>query len=139
MTSSRLRRLLGLLVFTVFGLLALGAFLTGITLDGRELPAVQCTRSMHLPESGGPFNEGTRVAGERTFMPLGVNCTYDSPRDAIGPQTVRNSNWTATTVWVGGAVIALCGASLAFRPRTNPETRPARDSKANEIPLDTPH
>ena len=128
MTSSRFRRLLGLLVLTVFGLLTLGAFLAGITLDGKEVPAVQCTRSMHLPESGGPFNEGTRVTGERTIMPLGVNCTYDSPKDAIGPQTVQNSNWPATTVWVGGTVIALYGTSLAFRPRTNPETRLARDS-----------
>jgi len=128
MTSSRFRRLLGLLVLTVFGLLALCAFLAGITLDGKEVPAVQRTRSMHLPKSGGPFNEGTRVTGERTIMPLGVNCTYDSPKDGIGPQTVQNSNWPATTVWVGGTVIALYGASLVFRPRTNPETRLARDS-----------
>jgi hypothetical protein len=128
MTSSRFRRILGLLVLTVFGLLALGAFLVGITLDGKESPAVQCTRSRHLPESAGSFNEGTRVSGERTFMPLGVNCTYDIPNDAIGPQTVQNSNWPATMFWVGGTLIALYGASLTFRPRTNPETRPARDS-----------
>lgn len=128
MTRSRFRRLLGLLVLTAFGLLALGAFLTGITLDGKEPPAVQCTRSMHLPASGGPFHEGTRITGERTFMPLGVNCTYDSLKDAIGPQTVQNSNWPATTIWVGGTVIALYGASMAFRPRTNPQTRSAENS-----------
>lgn len=55
------------------------------------------------------------VTGERTFMPLGVTCTYDSPDDAIGPQTVQNPNWPATAFWVGSTIMALYGASLAFR------------------------
>jgi len=129
MTASRFRRIAGVLVFTVFGLLAVNAFLFGITLDGKEHPAVQCTRSTHLPESGGPFYENTEVTGERTFMPLGVNCTYDSPDDAIGPQTVQNANWPATVVWLGSTIITLYGASLAFRPRSIPETFPASTSK----------
>jgi hypothetical protein len=77
-------------------------------------------RARHLPEPGGPFYENTEVAGERTFMPLGVNCTYDSPDDAIGPQTVQNTNWPATAFWIGNSIIALYGASLAFRPRAIP-------------------
>ena len=122
MTSSLIRRVVGFLVLTVFGLVAVAALLVGVTLDGKEQPAVQCTRSAYLPEEGGPFRENTEITGERTFLPLGVNCTYDSPDDAIGPQTVHNTNWSATAWWIGCTAIALYGASLAFRP---PESRRA--------------
>jgi len=59
MRASRVRQVAGFLVFTVFGLLAISAFVFGVTLDGKEVPAIQCTRSTHLPASGGPFYENT--------------------------------------------------------------------------------
>jgi hypothetical protein len=62
------------------------------------------------------FYEDTVITGERTFMPLGVDCTYDSPDDAIGPQTVVNSNWPATVIWLASVVLAVCGAALLVNP-----------------------
>lgn len=113
-----LRRIVGVLALLIFSLLALGSFLNGITLDGKEHPSIQCVHSTRLPETGGPFRENTEITGERTFMPLGVNCTYDSPDDAFGPQTVRNTNWPATVIWIASTAAALYGATMAFRPRT---------------------
>ena len=116
--ASGLRRTIGVLVLLIFSLLALASFLTGITLDGKEHPTIQCVHTTRLPETGGPFRENTEITGERTFLPLGVNCTYDSPDDAFGPQTVQNPNWPATVIWIASTAAAVYGASMAFRPRT---------------------
>jgi hypothetical protein len=103
-------------MIVTFGFLAATSFLFGITLDGKEHPAIQCSHAAPRPEIGGPFYGNTVITGERTFMPLGVNCTYDSPNDAIGPQTVVNSNWPATVIWLPSAVLAVCGATLSVNP-----------------------
>jgi hypothetical protein len=111
-----LRRLLGLVLALVFGALALSALLVGVTLDGKEAPAIQCTRSAPRPDAGGPYYESTVTTGERTWFPLGINCTYDSPDDAIGPQTVVNSNWPATFVWLASSGAAIFGMVLLLKP-----------------------
>ena len=97
--ASGLRRTIGVLVLLIFSLLALASFLTGITLDGKEHPTIQCVHTTRLPETGGPFRENTEITGERTFLPLGVNCTYDSPDDAFGPQTDRKSTRLNSSHW----------------------------------------
>jgi hypothetical protein len=116
-----LRRLLGLVLALVFGALALSAVVIGVTLDGKEAPAIQCTRSAPRPDAGGPYYESTVTTGERTWFPLGINCTYDSPDDAIGPQTVVNSNWLATFVWLASSGAAIFGMVLLLKP-----ARPSR-------------
>jgi hypothetical protein len=122
--ATRSRRILGLLLFVVFGFFAGTSFLLGITLDGKEAPAVQCGRSVPRPQAGGPFTEGTVITGERTFMPLGVNCTYDAPSDSFGPQTVVNENWPATVAWLVSSIVALFGATIMVAPRAPPKSRP---------------
>jgi hypothetical protein len=116
-----LRRLLGLVLALVFGALALSALLVGVTLDGKEAPAVQCTRSAPRPDAGGPYYESTLTTGERTWFPLGINCTYDSPDDAIGPQTVVNSNWPATFIWLASSAVTIFAMVLLLKP-----ARPSR-------------
>jgi len=64
------------------------------------------------------------ITGERTFMPLGVNCTYDAPADSFGPQTVVNSNWPATFAWLASSIVALFGATILVAPRAFSERRP---------------
>ena len=119
-----LRRLLGLALALVFGALALISVLFGVTLDGEEHPDIQCSRSAPRPAAGGP---STVTTGERTWFPLGVNCTYDSPDDYVGPQTVVNSNWPATFIWITSSGIAIFGAVLLLTPaRFGRESRPAR-------------
>ena len=98
------------------------SFLTGITLAGLDPPAVQCTRNVPVPTEGGPFGMDTQITGERTFFPLGVNCTYDSPGDTFGPQTVVNSNWPATIYWIVSTGVALVGGVMVINPRFG--TRP---------------
>ena len=114
----RLRRIVGVLVLVFFSLLAISSFLSGITLDGKEHPSIQCLHAAPRPDAGGPFLENAEVSGVRTFLPLGVTCTYDSPDDAVGPQTVQNANWPATVIWMASSAAALYGGSLAFRSRT---------------------
>ncbi|KQP01848.1 hypothetical protein [Leifsonia sp. Leaf264] len=111
-----LRMLLGLVLVLVFGALALVSLAFGVTLDGKGDPAVQCTLSAPRPEVGGPYFESTITTGERTWFPLGVNCTYDSPDDEVGPQTVVNSNWTATGVCLASSILTLVGMKLLLRP-----------------------
>lgn len=110
-------------MLVTFGVFATASFLDGITLDGKEDPAIQCSRAAPRPEIGGPFHENTVITGERTFMPLGVDCTYDSPEDAVGPQTVVNSNWPATVFWLASTVLAACGATLSVNPKAFPRRR----------------
>lgn len=108
--------MLGLSLIVIFGVLALSSVLVGVTLDGKESPAIQCTRSAPRPEIGGPYYESTITTGERTWFPLGVNCTYDSPDDDVGPQTVVNSNWPATFSFFASSAVAVLGAVLLRRP-----------------------
>ena len=124
MIVTRSRRILGLFFFVIFGFFAGTSFLLGITLDGKETPAIQCSRSAPRPQAGGPFTEGTVITGERTFMPLGVNCTYDAPADSFGPKTVVNSNWPATFAWLASSIVALSGATILVAPRAFPKRRP---------------
>jgi len=124
MTATRSRRILGLLLFVVFGFFAGTSFAFGITLDGKESPAIQCGHAAPRPQAGGPFTEGTVITGERTFMPLGVNCTYDTPTDSFGPQTVVNSNWTATGAWLASSTIAVFGATISVALQASPRRRP---------------
>lgn len=105
--SPRRRRVLASVVLAVSVFYAGNAFLTGITLDGIDPPATQCSQAGERPELGGPYTEATVVAGERTFLPLGVTCSYDAPGDGLGPQTVANSKWGATFFWIGCTIVAL--------------------------------
>ncbi|MBF4635065.1 hypothetical protein ITJ38_11680 [Agreia pratensis] len=106
------RVLFGLALVVFFGATALAAVAFGVTLDGRESPAIQCTKSAPRPEVGGPYLESTVVTGERTWLPLGVDCTYDSPDDEVGPQTVTNSNWVATVMAVACSALAVYGVVM---------------------------
>lgn len=115
-------------MLAIFGFFAVASFLTGITLDGKEDPAIQCSRGTPLPENGGPFYEGTIITGERTFLPLGVNCTFDAPDDSFGPQTVVNSNWPATLTWLTSTAIALCGVTLLANPQAFSRSRHETDA-----------
>jgi len=128
MAASRSRRIVGLLVLAVFGFLAAASLLSGITLGGKDVPSIQCGHWVPRPAVGGPFYENTVITGERTFFPLGVNCTYDSPDDSFGPQTVVNSSWPSTLSWLANTTIALFGATLAFCPRALSRRRPNANS-----------
>jgi hypothetical protein len=121
--SPRLRRVLAAGVLTVSVFYAGAAFLTGITLDGMDAPAVQCTRNAPVPEHGGPYTEATVVTGARTFLPLGVNCGYDAPGDGYGPQTVVNSNWGATFFWIGCIVVAIYAVRELSKSGGSPQRR----------------
>lgn len=117
MTRSWRRRLVGVILCAVFGFFALTSFATGVTLDGIDAPAAQCLRNAPRAAEGGPFYENSRVTGKRTFLPLGINCTYESRTDSYGPQTMVNSNWPATIAWITCTVIALFGAILLVNPK----------------------
>jgi hypothetical protein len=118
------------MLVVLFGALALLSLAGGLTLDGKEAPAIQCTRSAPRPEIGGPYYESSTTNGERTWFPLGVNCTYDSPDDDVGPQTVINSNWPATFMWLASSLLAIFGIVLLVKPTsTKPDPRSSPDAE----------
>lgn len=84
--------------FVVFGLIALAAVAVGMNIDGHSDPSTQCWRSTEVPKIGGPYFESSIVTGARIFFPLGIICTYDSPDDAVGQQSVQHSQWLPTGV-----------------------------------------
>ena len=110
-------RLLGLALVLIFGLVGLIAIGTGVTLDGKESPAMQCTSGVGpRPSVGGPYYEQTKVTGERTWFPFGMACTYDAPDDGVGPQTVITAHWVQTVMWIGSSILVVFGLVLLVRP-----------------------
>jgi hypothetical protein len=106
----------------------------GTSLDGHAAVSSQCAMSSDVPKVGGPYVESATVQGFATYFPLGVVCSYDAPRDLVGPQSVIHQNWLMTGVAVlaglGGltllAVTVMLGAS-SLRKATN-AISPARIS-----------
>jgi hypothetical protein len=84
--------------FVLFGVIALFAVAVGVNIDGHADPATQCMRNSDVPKIGGPYFESTIVTGTRTFFPLGISCSYDSPDDTVGPQNVWHAQWLPTGV-----------------------------------------
>ncbi|WP_306896162.1 hypothetical protein [Agromyces albus] len=89
---------------------------TGWIHDGWNVPTIQCL-SAPYPASGGPFHEGTDVSGHATLFPLGLDCTYDVPGDAFGPQTIHNYRFDSTLVLVVSLSAVVGGALLIRRAR----------------------
>lgn len=111
------RRLVGVALVLVFGLFGLMALATGVTLDGKEAPGMQCSSGIGpRPSVGGPYYEQTKVTGERTWFPLGMACTYDAPDDGVGPQTVITAHWVPTVIWIGSSILVVLGLVLLVRP-----------------------
>jgi hypothetical protein len=99
----------------VLALLAV-AFVAGIlafTIDGLGPPSSQCARAQQLPTVGGPYYENTTITGSPVWLPLGIACTYDSPDDAVGPQTVLHLRWGETVVVVAALGLAVVAGGFA--------------------------
>lgn len=94
-----------------------GSLVVGVNPGGRHAPNVQCLL-MPSPVVGGPYYEDSSVRSDPTFVPLGLSCSWDSPDDSVGPQTIWHPSIVANVV----AVIALLaivafGAILLLGPR----------------------
>lgn len=113
MVSGTTRRGLGwMLVILCLGT-GLFWFHAGTSLGGLEPASSQCSTAptADRPTKGGPYYENTTVTGWVTYFPLAIVCTYDSPDDSIGPQTVHNQNWAETVV----CLLSLLGVGLGVR------------------------
>jgi hypothetical protein len=100
----------------VLALLAV-AFVGGIlafTIDGLGPPSSQCARAQQLPTIGGPYYENAIVTGSPVWLPLGIACTYDSPDDAVGPQTVLHLQWVETVVVAAALGLAVVAGGFAI-------------------------
>jgi len=84
--------------------------------DGWAPPFIQCLNGP-FPVEGGPFYESTRVTGEQTLFPLGVDCTYDVEGDAFGPQVIHNYNVVPTVVLVVSLLGVAGGLWIIVRAR----------------------
>ena len=107
---------------------ATGAVFVGTLLDGHAPLSSQCAMSSDVPKFGGPYVESAIVQGHATYFPLGVVCSYDAPRDLVGPQTVDHQNWLMTGVAVVGGLgsLALLAVTLTLvaRKATDRVVRP---------------
>ena len=135
-----MKRTAGVMII-VFSLAILAwSALFGTNIDGRDPPSSQCSRSTP-PDQGGPFYEQTKVEGYRTYLPLGMVCTYDVDGDAFGPQDVVHQNWPATVIAVISLGLVGFGVSLFFkrtdrwiatpeeiRRRAKPKPRPRQET-----------
>ncbi len=99
-------RTVGLVVLIASLILGAGAVALGLVVDGIGYPQLQCSNASERPTAGGPYDEGTTITGQYSFVPLGIICEYDSHSDDIGPQTVVHADWPATIV----AAVAIAGA-----------------------------
>ena len=98
------------------------AFVAGIlafTIDGLGPPSSQCARATELPTVGGPYFENTTITGSPVWLPLGLACTYDSPDDSVGPQTVLHLQWGESAVVVAslGLAVVAGGFAIGVLPR----------------------
>lgn len=119
-----LRRVVGVALAVSFLAVAMISIVFGITMDGRDDLSTQCQRSSALPTAGGPYLEDTAVSGSPTFTPLGVACTYDSPNDSFGPQTIAHPDWPATVTGGTAFVLAIISAVVAIRVSSPLRGRP---------------
>ncbi|MCU1523479.1 MAG: hypothetical protein JWO18_373 [Microbacteriaceae bacterium] len=105
----------------LFAVIGLVSFFAGTTIGGHIPPSSQCSLSADVPDKGGPYYENTTVTGAVTYFPLGIVCTYDSPDDSIGPQTVAHRNWGETIVSFVSLVGVVLGIVLgAIQKRQRP-------------------
>lgn len=116
MTPRLVSRLLSAISVIAFSILGLGSFLWGITLDGWNAPEIQCSYALERPAAGGPYYERTRIQGDYTFLPLGMDCSYDAPDDDVGPQEVSHPNWLATIIAAFSLLMAARSAVLVVKP-----------------------
>jgi hypothetical protein len=91
----------------------------GLNPGGRHSPDVQCTQ-LSRPLVGGPYYEDSTVVSQRKLVPLGLACTYDSPRDSVGPQTVEHTSLAATVVSGAAALATIVCFVLILRARHGP-------------------
>lgn len=87
---------------------------------------------------GGPFPEPVRITGGPTFLPLGVNCTYDAVGDDIGPQTIHHHDFPATVGLIASVFAFGGGALILVRDwRPSAPARLSADGCVNGAPLRT--
>lgn len=110
MVTSRAEALIVLLICLV---VAGGAFIVGTNPGGRHSPLGQCL-SLAPPTEGGPYLENSAVSARPHLLPLGLDCWWNSPDDALGAQLITHEQWPATIVLVlagVGAAGAVIGAA----------------------------
>ncbi|WP_368498793.1 hypothetical protein [Herbiconiux sp. A18JL235] len=112
--SARGHRVVGWLFIVVFGIVVVLMLLLGRVHNGWAPAEVQCYHGP-FPTVGGPYYENTEVSGGVSLFPLGIDCTYDSPDDAIGPQTVHNYQLGPTILFVIGIAGIAGGCLLIVR------------------------
>lgn len=91
----------------------------GLNPGGRHSPDSQCAQ-LAPPSTGGPYYEDSTVVSRRKLVPLGLDCTYDSPRDSVGPQTVEHTSTTANAVSGAAALATIVCLVLIVRARHDP-------------------
>lgn len=116
LVKSRRVGVLGWIAIIVFVPIAIVTFATGWIHDGWQAETLQCLIGPY-PTTGGPFHESTIITGQATFLPLGLDCTYDAPGDGFGPQTVHNYRFDSTLVLVISLFAVVRGALLIRRAR----------------------
>lgn len=107
----RARRLFGGALLLVSIPLGFVSIALGLTFDGRDPLTIQCLRGPY-PDEGGPFYEATRVVGEVSLLPLGVDCSYDVDGDDVAAQTIHHYDYPATAGLIAGAMAFGSGAML---------------------------
>lgn len=109
----RARRLFGgalLLISIPIGLVSIAM---GLTFDGLDPLTIQCLHGPY-PDEGGPFYEATRVVGEVSLLPLGVDCSYDVDGDDVAAQTIHHYDYPATAGLIVGTLAFGSGALLVL-------------------------
>jgi len=114
--TSRAKALVVVLVCLV---IAGGAVLVGTNPGGRHSALGQCLY-MSTPPVGGPYFEDSSVVAKQRLVPLGLDCWWDSPRDAVGPQVAPHRSWAATAVLTLSAVVGVGAAVVALRTPEEP-------------------
>ncbi len=114
--SVRAHRVVGWVVIAFCAVVAIVMINVGWIIDGIGSPDSQCI-SAPVPELGGPFTESTRMSGQRSILPLGVDCTYDVDGDAFGPQIVHNYRVGPNVVFLVSLLGIAAGALVLVRGR----------------------
>ena len=84
-------------------------------MNGWDPLGIQCIYVDDQPRVGGPYLEDSKISGNWTQFPFGIDCTYDSPTDDFGPQTVSHPDWPATITFGIGLGGVFGGVALANR------------------------
>lgn len=75
---------------------------------------------MNAPAVGGPYFENSSVVARHRLMPLGLDCRWDSPDDAVGPQVASHRGWASTAVLVLSAIVGVRAGAVALRAQREP-------------------